>query len=166
MRKLVVIAIVLGIFLYMPTAFGATTVTGTFTPIPTGVSIQCNNTSPGFGNIDLGASGIINDFNVSNDGDVNCSVTMHAENGSGTWQLAAGTSSPATTNEFCVNMDPDDGGYDDVYTAQTVAADIPPSGGGTNYSHFDVQVFVSDFTNEGTPGQQTFYTNLTAAAIS
>jgi len=166
MKKLIAIVIVMGIFSYMPTVLGATTVTGTFTPVPTGVSILCNNTSPGFGNIDLGASGIVNDFNITNEGDVNCSVTMHAENESGSWTLVAGTSSPATTNEYCVNMDPDNGGYDDVYIAKTVVADMPPSGGGANYTEFDLQVFVSDFTNEGTPGQQTFFANLTAAAVS
>lgn len=165
MKKLIAIVLVLCIFAHMPTAFGATTVTGTFTPIPTGVSIACNNTSPGFGNINLGENKAIDQFNVSNDGDVNCSVVMTAQEGAG-WSIVAGTGSPATSNEYCVNMDPWDSSYVDVYTQKTVSSDIPPAGAGTNYTYFNLTVFVSDFTTEGIPGEQTFYTNLTASALS
>lgn len=149
----------------VPTAMGETdTVTGTFTPLPTGVSISCNNTAPTFGNINLGSDKEIVYFNVTNTGDVNCSVKMTAEDGAGTWTLVAGTSSPATTNEYCINMDPQDTGYVDVQTEKTVKADLSPSG--IDYTKFDLKVFVSDFTSEGTPDEQTFYANLTASALT
>ena len=167
MKKIIAIAIVLCIFAYMPMVSSETdTVTGTFTPVPTGVSIECNNTSPAFGNINLGESKEKAGFNVTNEGDVNCSVKMTAEDGAGTWTLVAGTASPATTNQYCVNMDPADTGYVDVFTEQTVKADLPPSGSGANYTKFDLKVFISDYTSEGTPAQQTFYANLTAAALT
>ena len=166
-EKIVAIGITLCILSWTPSVLGATTVTGTFTPIPTGVSIACNKTSPAFGEINLGASKANDSFNLTNEGDVNCSVTMTAEgDASGGWDLVAGTSSPATSDEFCINMDPHTGSYVDVQAIKTVSADIPPSGAGTNYSYFNLTVFVSDFTTQGTPGAQTFYTNLTAAALS
>ena len=166
-KKLIVIGVALCVLSCVSTAFGATTVTGTFTPIPTGVSISCNETTPAFGNIDLGSSKAIDTFNITNTGDVNCSVVMIAEyDASQTWTLVAGTSSPATNNEYCINMDPHTGSYVDVYTEKTDDADIMPQGAGNNSALFNLTVFCSDFTSEGTPGEQTFYTNLTAAALS
>lgn len=167
-KKTIIILVIALLTIICMTSNGLsdTTVTGTFTPIPTGVSIACNNTSPGFGNINLGESGEVVDFNLTNEGDVNCSVTQTAEDGAGTWDLVAGTSCPATTNEYCVNMDPQDTGYVDIQTQKTVISDLPPSGSPGNYTKFDLKVFVSDYTNEGTPAQQTFYANLTASALS
>ena len=149
-----------------PTVFGATTVTGTFTPSSSGVSIACNRTSPAFGSIALNSEGSIENIYVNNTGDTNCSVTMTAEDGSGTWSLVAGTDSPATSNEYCVNMKVEDGAFQDVQTQKTVSSDIPPSGAGTNYTYVALKVHVSKYTSEGTPGEQTFFTNLTASAIS
>lgn len=170
MKKIIVLAIVLCIFAYVPIASSETdTVTGTFTPISTGVSIYCNNTAPAFGNINLGANYVVSKFNVSSDGDTNCSVKMTAGyKDSNTWELVAGTSSPATNDEYCVNMAPNGSGYVDVYTEQTVASDLPPTGVSVpwNYTYFNLKLFVSDYTTEGTPGEQTMYANLTAAAIS
>jgi hypothetical protein len=166
-KTIVMLMVVLSTILCMvPATFGVTTVTGTFTPIPTGVSIACNKTAPGFGNIALGSNAENISFNVTNEGDVNCSVKMTAGDGAGTWALVAGTTSPATTNQYCVNMNPNLTGYVDVFTEKTVSLDIPPSGNTWNYTRFDLKVFVSDYTNEGTPAQQTFYANLTAAALS
>lgn len=150
----------------MPVALSATTVTGTFTPLPTGISISCNNTAPAFGNINLNSEKEVSNFNLSNDGDTNCSVTMTAIHSAGTWTLVAGTSSPATTNQYCVNMDPNDAGYVDVQAQKTIVSDLPPSGAGTNYTKFDLKVIISQFTDEGAPAQQTFFANLTASAIS
>jgi len=168
-EKIMAIVVVLGIIccFFTPTAIGETDeVQGTFTPISTGVAISCNKSTPAFGNIDLGSSAENVSFNVTNDGDTNCSVTMTAQDGAGTWDLVAGTSSPATNDEYCINMNPNATGYLDVFSQQTVASDLPPSGVAWNYTHFDLKVFVSDYTTEGTPGQQTFYANLTASAIS
>lgn len=165
MKKIIAIAICLCILAYVPTVYGATTVTATFTPISTGVAISCNKTAPAFGDIDLGSSGVNESFNLSNIGDTTADVTMTAEHGTGTWDLVAGTSSPATNNEYCANMNPNATGYVDVQTQKTVADDLVPSGL-WNYTHFDMKVFVSDYTSEGTPGQQTFYGNLTASASS
>lgn len=165
MKKLIAIAICICICAYAPMVYGATTVTGTFTPIATGVSISCNKTAPAFGNINLGESKQNISFNVSNVGDTTCDVTMTAEDGSGTWALVAGTSSPATSNQYCVNMNPNATGYVDVQAQKTVADDLVPTGV-WNYTHFDMKVFVSDYTSEGTPGQQTFFANLTASASS
>jgi len=162
--KMLVLAI--AIVCASPVVFSATTVTGTFTPLPSGVSIACNNTSPAFGVIALGGNNETTNFNLTNEGDVNCSVKMTAQDGAGTWSLVAGTSSPATNNEYCVNMDPQDGGYVDVQAEKTVIADLPPSGGGINYTKFDLTLFVSSFTSEGSPAQQTFYANLTASALT
>jgi len=168
MRKILAVLIAVATVLCMlPSVVSETdTVTGTFTPVPSGVSIACNETSPAFTNINLGESGDIHFFNLTNEGDVNCSVVMTAQDGAGTWDLVAGTSSPATNNEYCVNMDPADGGYVDVQAEKTVIADLPPAGAGVNYTKFDLRVYVSDFTTEGTPGEQTFFTNLTAAALT
>ena len=169
MKKIIALIIVSSIllFTFMPSVMSVdTTVTGTFTPISTGVSIACNKTAPAFGNINLGENKEDVDFNVTNEGDVNCSVTMTAGDGAGTWLLVAGTSSLATSNQYCINMDDNDTGYSDVYTQKTVSSDLPPSGAGWNYTKFDLKVFVSQFTSEGTPGQQTFYSNLTASALS
>jgi hypothetical protein len=151
-----------------PVLGGDEDIAGTFTPVSSGISISCNNTSPGFGNIALNGEKEITDFNLSNEGDTNCSVTMTAEDGAGTWTLVAGTDSPATTNEYCVNMDPQDGGYVDVQAQKTVISDLPPAGAANwgNCTFFDMKVHASKYTNEGTPGQQTFYANLTASALS
>jgi len=170
MKKLIAIAIALSILAYVPIVSSETdTVTGTFTPISTGVSIACNKTAPAFGNIDLGSNAENISFNVTSDGDTSCSVVMTAGyKGTNTWTLVAGTSSPATTNEYCVNMNPNASGYLDVYTEQTVAAELSPTGVFVpwNYTHFDLKVYISDYTSEGTPAEQTFYANLTAAALS
>ena len=165
MKKIIVILILAGISAcMMPISNSQTTVTGTFTPLSSGVSIACNNTAPNFGNINLNSNKAITGFNLTNTGNVNCSVTMTAGEGAGTWTMIAGTSSPAATNRYCVNMNPALAGYVDVYTIKTVIADLHPSG--TKWMHFDLKVYTSQFTSEGTPAQQTFYANLTAAAIS
>lgn len=168
MKKIIVVLIAIAIVTCMISTVTSETdtVTGTFTPTPTGVSIACNNTSPAFGNINLGSNGEVSYFNVTNEGDVNCTVVTTAGDGAGTWTLVAGTSSPATTNQYCVNIDIADAGYVDAYTEKTISSDLPPAGSGTNYTKFDLKVFISDYTSEGTPGSQTFYTNLTAAALS
>jgi len=166
MKKILAIIIATVIIGFLPTVNSTTTVTGTFTPVATGVSIACNNTAPTFGNINLGSSAENLSINVTNDGDTNCSVTMTAEDGPGTWALVAGTTSPATSNEFCINGDFDDAGYVDVQTEKTVASDLSPQGGGRYHVKIDLKVFVSDYTSEGSPSQQTFYANLTASAIS
>lgn len=149
-----------------PVVSSVTTVTGTFTPIPTGVSIACNQTAPAFGNINLGSNKENLSINITNDGDVSCSVVTTAGQGTGGWTLVAGVASPGTTDEYCINMDPEDAGYLDVYTEQTVASELKPTGSGLYHVKMDLKVFVSSYTTEGSPGIQTFYTNLTAAAIS
>ncbi len=173
MKKIIATLIAMAVVICMsPTAFSATEVAGTFTPVPTGVAISCNNTSPAFSNIDLGASGEIKWFNITNDGDTNCTVVTTAQDGVGTWDLVAGTSAPATSNEYCINVNPNGTGYVDAQTEKTIASDIPPSGiesgDGTwhNVTKFDLKVFISDYTSEGTPGEQVFFVNLTASAIS
>ena len=168
MKKITAISIAAAIVMCMiPTTIGETdVVTGTFTPDPTGVAISCNKTAPGFGEINLGASAANNSFNVTNDGDVNCTVVMNASDGAGTWTLVAGTSSPATTNQYCINVNPNGSGLVDVIDEVSISSDLPPAGIAWNYTHFNLTVFVSDYTNEGSPAQQTFYANLTAAALS
>lgn len=166
MKKLIAIAIAATLILAFTTIAGGETdqVQGTFTPTGGTVAISCNKTTPAFGNINLGASAVNHSFNVSNDGTTNVSVVTTAAS-AGDWALVAGTSSTAASDEYCVNMDPG-GGYVDIYTQQTIIADMIPAGTGTNYTFFNLTVFVSDFTTQGTPSQQTFYTNLTAAAVS
>ena len=169
MKKIGIILVgLIFLFGFMPVEIAETdvAVTGTFTPTPSGVSISCNNTSPIFGAINLGGNGIVGAINVSNDGDVNCSVTMQAEDGAGTWTLVAGTSSPATTNEYCLNVNPADMGYVDAYSEQTISSDLPPSGAGQNYTYFHLKLYVSQYTDEGTPSQQTLYSNLTASSLT
>lgn len=166
MRKTIAIIIMAIIISMMPVTTSSTTVTGTFTPLSSGISIACNNTAPAFGNVNLNSNKEVSNFNLTNEGDTNCSVVMTAVHSAGTWTLVAGTSSPATSNQYCVNMDPNDAGYVDVQAEKTVVSDLPPAGAGTNYTKFDLKLFVSQFTDEGTPGQQTFFTNLTASAIS
>jgi len=168
MKKQIIIAMVIVVCLlaYTPTVHSATTVTGTFTPTGGSVSIAVNQTAPAFGNIALGASAENLSINITNDGTVNCSVVTTAGDGPGTWELVAGTSSPATSDQFCINMDPEDASYVDIYTEQTVIADMRPLTAGLWHVKVDLKVFVSEFTTEGTPGQQTFYANMTAAALS
>ena len=169
MRKQIIIAIVVLICLalYSPSAFSATTVTGTFTPSGASLSIACNKTAPAFGSVNLGSSAENLSFNVTNEGNVACSVTMTAEQGPpGNWTLVAGTSSPATNDEYCVNMNPNATGYVDVQSQQTVVSYLKPSGGGVNYTYFDLKLHLSDFTNEESPDEQTFYANLTASEAS
>ena len=150
--------------LAMPMVLGAdVTVTGTFTPNPSGYSIGCNVTSPAFGSINLGSNGALTNFAVNNTGDQNCSVTMQAGEGAGTWTLVAGTASPTGTNQFCINTAiPSGGAYVDALTERTVTSDLSPAGSAS----FDLKVFVGTITDEGTPGAQTFYSNLTAAALT
>lgn len=149
------------------TVKGATEVLGTFTPTGASLSIACNKTTPAFGNINLGSSGENLSFNVTNEGNVACTVVMTAGQGTGGWTLVAGTvTSPATTNEYCVNMNPNATGYVDVQVEKTVVDYLKPSEGGVNYTYFDLKLFISEFTNEGTPGEQTFYANLTASEAS
>jgi len=150
-----------------PVLAGDEDITGTFTPSSSGISIACNETSPAFGSISLNSEGELKNFNVTNEGDTNCSVAMTAEDGAGTWTLVAGTDSPATTNEYCVNVAvPSGGGYSDAQSEQSISSDLPPAGATGNYTSFDLKVHASKYTNEGTPGEQTFYTNLTASALS
>ena len=148
------------------TVKGATEVQGTFTPTGASISIDCNKTAPAFGNINLGSNGENLSFNVTNEGNVACTVVMTAGQGTGGWTLVAGTASPATTNEYCINMNPNATGYVDAQSEQTIVSYLKPSEGGVNYTYFDLKLFISDFTNEGTPGQQTFYANLTASEAS
>jgi len=167
MKKIIAILMATAIVICMSsTAFGATEVAGTFTPLPSGIEIACNKTAPGFGEITLGTSAENKSFNVTNEGDVNCSVKMTAGDGAGTWSLVAGTESPATNNEYCINVNPNATGYVDAQSEKTISSDLPPAGVAWNYTHFDLKVFVSYYTTEGTPGEQTFYANLTAAEIT
>ena len=168
MKKITAISIAAAIVMCMiPTTIGETdVVTGTFTPTSTGVSISCNKTAPTFGDIALGASAANNSFNVTNDGATNCTIVTTAGDGAGNWTLVAGTASLATTNQYCININISSAGYLDAYSQQTISSDLPPAGGGTNYTSFNLTVFVSDFTSEGVPDEQTFYTNLTAAALT
>lgn len=170
MKKQIIIAIVIAAILsvYAPVVHSETDeVTGTFTPIPSGIGIDVNVSARVFGNIDLGSSGENLSTNITSTGDVNCSVVTTAEQGPpGNWTLVAGTSSPATSDQYCVNMDPEDAGYVDIYTEQTVIAVMTPQGAGTWHVKVDLKIFVSDFTNEEAPEEQTIYANMTAAAIS
>ena len=162
--KMLVVA--MAIVCASPMVFSATTVTGTFTPTSSGISIACNKTAPTFGDIALGANAENTSFNVTNEGATNCSVKMTAGEGAGTWTLVAGTASPATTNQYCINVNPNASGYVDAQAEQTISSDLPPAGIAWNYTHFDLKVFVSEYTNEGAPEEQTFYANLTAAEIT
>lgn len=164
MKKiLAVLTAISMVLLATPMVLADTTITGTFTPNPSGFSIACNQTSPAFGSINLGSSGEITAIAVNNTGDQNCSVTTIAGEGAGTWSLTAGTSSPTGTNQYSVNVAiPSGGAYADAYTEKTVSADLPPAGN----VDIDMKVYVGTVTDEGTPGQQTFYCNLTAAALT
>lgn len=167
MKKVLAIAVMMCIILcFIPIAESDTTVTGTFTPISTGISIYCNKTAPGFGNVNLGESAENISFNVTNEGDVNCSVTMTAEDGAGNFSLVAGTSSPSGADKYCVNMNPALAGYVDVYTQQTIVADMPAAGEVGNYTRFDLKIYLSTSASEQAPPQQTFFANLTAAGAT
>lgn len=164
MKKIFAVLIAISmVCLATPMVLADTTVTGTFTPSPSGFSISCNQTSPAFGSIDLGSSGEITHIAVNNTGDQNCSVDTTAGEGSGTWTLTAGTASPTGTNQYSVNAAiPSGGAYADAYTQKAVSADLSPAGN----IDIDMKVFVGTVTDEATPGQQTFYCNLTAAALT
>ena len=166
MKKIMAIGVsLLLIGVFMPSVIGVDeAITGTFTPIGTGISISVNNTSPAFGNINLGENATVTDINVTNTGTANCSVTCNASDGAGTWTLVAGTSSPATNDQYCTNIKVTDGAYVDVIDEVTVSSDIPPDG--VNYTYYALKLLVSDFTTEETPSEQTMYANLTASAVS
>ena len=166
MKKIMAIGIsLLLVGVFMPSVFSADTeITGTFTPIGTGISISVNNTSPAFGNIDLGGNASVTDINVTNTGSANCSVTCNASDGTGTWTLVAGTASPATNDQYCTNIKVAAGAYEDVINEVNVSLDLPPDG--VNYTYFALKLFVSDFTTEETPGEQMMYANLTASALT
>lgn len=162
MKKiLAVLTAISMVLLATPMVLGADDeIAGTFTPTGSSFTIVCNQTAPAFSTIALGESGEITGIAVNNTGNQNCSVVTTAE-GAGTWALVAGTGSPTGTNQYCVNMD-NSSGYVDAYTEKEVSADLSPAGN----VDIKLKVFVGTVTDETTPAAQTFYCNLTAAALT
>ncbi len=104
MRKIIAILVIGAIMtaLTLPIVMADTTITGTFTPQGT-VAINCNVSTPSFGNIDLDGEVTISMINITNFGDTDCTVVTTAI-GVGDWSLVAGTDNPVGQNQYCVNM--------------------------------------------------------------
>jgi len=167
MKKMKAILVIAAIMtaLTLPLVTADTTITGTFTPQGT-VAIHCNVSAPAFSNIDLDANATVSMINITNFGDTDCTVVTTAV-GVGDWSLVAGTDNPTGSNQYCVNMYNRSGygsGWYDIQAEKSITKCLNATG--VNYTHFDLKVYCGTNTDEGTPSQQTFYTNLTAAAIS
>jgi len=168
MKKILAAVVALAIIscFLIPLVTAATTVTGTFTPQST-VAINVNNTSPGFGNVNVGENGTISNINITNFGDTACTVVTTAEEGMIDWDLVAGTTNPTGVNEFCVNMFNRSGygsNWYDIQAEKSVTKKLNVTG--VNWTLYDLKVMVGTNTDQGTPAEQTFYANLTAAAIT
>jgi len=164
MKAILVIAAIMAA-LTLPLVTADTTITGTFTPQGT-VAINCNETSPAFSNINLNANATISMINITNFGDTDCTVVTTAV-GVGDWSLVAGTSNPTGQNQYCVNMFNRSGfgsAWYDIQAEKSITKKLNATA--VNWTHFDLKVYCGTNTDEGTPSAQTFYTNLTAAAIS
>ena len=151
---------------FLPMSMADEEISGTFTPTGGSLSIHVNNTTPAFGSINLGASGQVSNINVTNRGTVNASITCTAQKGPNDWALVAGTNSPTGTNQFCININVAGGGWLDIQSQQTVSADLPPTPQSVNGTYYALKVFVGEYTNQGTPSEQTVYANLTVTAVS
>ena len=168
MKKILALIITLAIIssFIIPLVSAATTVTGTFTPQST-VAINVNNTSPAFGSVNVGENATIAHINITNFGDTACTVTTTAEEGMDDWDLVAGTDNPTGENQFCINMFNRSGygsGWYDIETEKAITKQLNVTG--VNWTLYDLKLLVGTNTNQGTPGEQTFYANLTAAAIT
>jgi len=166
MKKILAIGIALLMVSFLPMSMADEEISGTFTPTGGTLSISVNNTTPAFGSINLGASSQVSDINVTNDGTVNASITCTAQKGPNDWELVAGTASPTGTNQFCINMKVEAGGFVDIQSQQTLSADLPPTPYTANSTYYALKVFVGEYTNQGTPSEQTVYANLTVTAVS
>jgi len=167
-KILVLLVIVLSIGVYIPVAFGASTVvvTGTFTPSAT-LAIDCNYTSAPMGTVNLAEGAWITNtsgaYNLTNVGEVNCSVTIQVGNGTGHYNATANTSLVGATDKFAVNVHIADTAHD-IIGAYTLSSDLGTAAN-QNRTNFNISVYLSTFTSQaGT--EQTFYANMTAAALS
>jgi len=164
----VLFAIMILIGMYVPLALGASTstVTGSFTPSAT-LAISCNYTSAPMGTISLASGAWIHNtsgaYNLTNVGEVNCSVTIQSGNGSGHYNLTANSSLTGVTDKFAVNIHVA-GTSHDILGGYTLSSDLGTAAN-ENRTNFNMSVYLSTFTSqEG--AEQTFYANMTAAALS
>jgi hypothetical protein len=160
--KLLAVLISLAICSFSSIVLAAETVviTGSFSPTGT-ISITCNNTSPAFGTIALGSNSFIANINVTNNGNVSCSVTAIAGNGTATWSLVSANFSTVGPNQFAVAVFNGSATWLNIFTSQTLSANLSQSEG----KLFGMKVYISNTTSSAS-ASQAFYCNLTAAALS
>jgi len=161
--KILALLVAVAVVSFSSVVWAAETVSlsGTFTPTGT-LSITCNNTAPAFGTIGLGASAKVANINVSNNGNVSCSVTSAAvETNSSSWTISAGNYSVTGPNLFSVAINNRSGDWLDASSTATISANLTAYQG----KFFDLTVFVSNTTSVAS-ALQTIYFNMTAAALS
>ena len=158
-----------------PSVLGASSaaITGTFTPSGS-LDIICNVSAPDFGTINLAESAITYNITVQNVGDTACSISTQAVNDTG-WAIVAGNYSPAGLNSYSVAILNYSRGvvesktnYLDISAGSyLINGSFAATGGDQiNKTWYNLQVYVGNATDEGTPGAQTFWANVTAAALS
>lgn len=145
---------------------------GSFQPQAT-VSMQCNTTALNATDMEIGedfkwnlAQGYAN---VSNDGTVNCSITVQGFNGTNsTWRLVDNASCAGATNNFSLTFD-DDGvpTYEDLWLPTTVSSNLGAinQGWDVNSTRFNITLWLSGNQDEAT-AYQYFHVNFTAAVVT
>jgi len=145
---------------------------GSFQPQAT-VSMQCNTSYLNASSMNIGEdykwSNPAGQLNVSNDGTVNCSITVQAFNSSNaTWRLVDNASCAGATNNYSITFD-DDGVpiYEDLWVPVTVDANLGAidQGWNVNSSRFNLTIWLSGNQDEAT-AWQWFYVNFTAAVVT
>jgi len=148
------------------------TILGSFQPQAT-VSMQSNTSYLNASTMEIGGNYKWNNpagqLNVSNDGTVNCSITVQAFNSSNsTWRLVDNESCAGATNNFSITFD-DDGvpTYEDLWVPVTVSANLGAidKGWGVNSSRFNLTIWLSGNQDEAS-AWQWFYVNFTAAVVT
>lgn len=169
-RKLLLLVVAIITACMATPSIPADTTASTMGTFETGatLSIEVNRTVLDFGTVPLGtnATGALQ---VNNTGTANCSVILLGADGPGNWTLENGTDIPTGFNEFCVV-----GNTTGNYTGQanqsitwnfTVMDDLSPVGELRSTQPYKVTLCVGTKTDEATE-TQTFYMNLTAAAVT
>jgi hypothetical protein len=160
--KLLAILISLTLCSFSTIVLAAPTVsiTGSFTPTGA-LSITCNNTAPNFGTIALSSNGYVPGINVTNNGNVSCSVTAIAGDGDAIWTLASANFSVVGPNQYSIDINNGTGDWLNIFTSQTLSANLSQSQG----KLFGLIVYVSNTTSSAS-ASHNFYCNLTAAALT
>jgi len=175
MKKITVI-LVMAALVYVsivPIANSASTasISGSFQPQAT-LSIQCNASEINGTTMNLGEAYHLTNpsgaINVSNDGDVNCSVDIQAINSTGGWSLIDNASCAGGTNVFSVTFD-DDGAitYEDLWVPVEISANLGANlaGWDVNSSRFNLTIWLGGNQDQATEYQH-FFVNLSAAVVT